>query len=363
MNPKLTLFALLATTSTQALAYETNDFPWNEYHPAWRVLTGMPSAYKDVLEDVEAQFDANPSYHDTTVIWDDENGWGIPNWESEIGWITNLQSVCPGAGGGCTKIWVTFDFFDAYISEADIVFDATQAWTLTKDTATHFSYTNGGSRPFLCTALHEMGHAMGLDHENDRYNIMGTDFTFVSTNSNTFECEIGADAMAGLTSMYSVETPGFDYGVSHWRYTGAGGNGNAYSVHARSRMLSGQFLGGVMQYTELPRGANGAYNVTAGSTVYAEFSLQNASTLFAVVPTRLVLSDNNLISTFDSDIGNANYSMSAGGVATVRMPVSIPATYKRSTPYFIGVIADANDLTPERLDNNNKVFIDRVNVQ
>lgn len=357
----LMLFALL--TSAPALAYETNPTPWNESHPAWRVLTGMPSDFKAVLEDVESQFDANPSYHDTTVIWDDENGWGIPNWESEIGWITNLSSVCPNAGGGCTKTWVMFDFFDAYIVEADIVFDANQMWTLTKDKSTHFSYNGSGSRPFLCTALHEMGHAMGLQHENDRYNIMGTDFTVVSTNDNTFECEIGADAMAGLTAMYSVETPVTDYSVSHWRYSGAGGNGNAYSVHSRARMFSKQTVAGFSVYVELPKGSNGAYNVNAGSTVYAEYTLQNASTLASVVPLQIMLSDNGFITQFDNTLTTTNQFMNAGTVTTMITPVVVPSTYIRTDPWYIGVIANNAGMGNEARDSNNKIYIDRINVQ
>jgi hypothetical protein len=361
MTRILTLAALLLPAAS--LAYETNDFPWNESHVTFRVLTGMPSAFKDVMEEVESQYDANPTSHKTSVIWDDENGWGIPNSESEVGWITNLSSVCPNAGGGCAKTWVVFDPFDAYLAEADLVFDAYQDWTTTKDKADHWNY-GGDGRPFLCTALHEMGHALGLQHENDRYNIMGDDTTMITTNDSTFQCEIGADGMAGLASMYGVQTPRIDFGVSHWRYLGAGGNGNAYSMHGRARMLSGTNWPGLgMVYTELPKNSDGAYNITAGTTVYAEFSLQNAGTLFAAVPVSIMLSDNALITSLDNELQSSVQALNAGAVTTLRLPVVIPSTWIRPEPWFIGVHADKNAMHAEARESNNRTYIALVNVQ
>lgn len=355
-----TLIAALALPAV-ASAYETHPTPWNDPQKTFRVLTGMPSAFKAVMDDVEAQYAQNPTTHQATVIWDDDNGWGLPNWENEVGWISNMSSVCPSAGGGCAKLWINFDPFDAYIVEADIVFDKFTDWTTGTDKTVHMSY-GGTQRPFLCTALHEMGHAMGLQHENDRYNIMGTDWNFISTNDNAFRCEIGADAMAGLAAMYGVQYPRTDFGLSHFHYTGAGGNGNAYSQHGRNGLYTIKNLAGINVYWPLNKQSDGAWLVPAGATVYLEVTAQNASTSSKVMPLSIMLSENGLISSLDYNLGNAFYSMAAGQVTTLMVPIVVPTTYIDPDPWYIGAIADNAGSYSEDLESNNKVYIDRIRV-
>lgn len=45
---------------------------------------------------------------------------------------------------------------------------------------TLYLWNYGGSyRPYQTTVMHELGHAMGLEHEDDEYNVMGKDYTHI----------------------------------------------------------------------------------------------------------------------------------------------------------------------------------------
>ena len=54
------------------------------------------------------------------------------------------------------------------------------------------------------TASHELGHALGLQHENRLYNIMGDDFSHTYANGNLLISGRGEDASEGLVRIYGA---------------------------------------------------------------------------------------------------------------------------------------------------------------
>lgn len=130
------------------------------------------------------------------------------------------------------------------LNEMDVVFNTNVDWLYTKTASSAIAYGGAtGKRQLIPTAIHEIGHYVGLAHENSFYNIMGSDFTHVnhavsSTGVRVSEGYVGEDAAKGLVSLYNTTpyTAKQDVSLTHWMWSGTtDGNGNpgSYSNHAR----------------------------------------------------------------------------------------------------------------------------------
>src|SRR5678816_455934 len=98
------LLFLLAPAA--ALAHEETDFPWEQPSITFRVPPINPQSFKDVMEEVEAEYVPFEGYLAMDVVWDNENQVAIGNGENEAVMVANFAQLCPTAGGGCT--------FDSY---------------------------------------------------------------------------------------------------------------------------------------------------------------------------------------------------------------------------------------------------------
>lgn len=358
----IALFAL-----STAHAYENGWGHWFS-DPTFRVLSGTPQVYKDQWELVEAAYAKSPSAIHPKVVWDDDNGWGRPNWENEIALVStsSLNSLCGGAGGACALGW----WDNGGISEYDILFTSTAAgtpWefgTLTND---HRNYDSSGGRPFLCTAMHEMGHGLGLSHENDRYNIMGADWNVVATNGSTFRCEIGSDAMLGLVAQNGFGASKTDFGVSHFVYAGKSAN-PAYSAHRRGSVFDTPKPAFPLVWfpasftTDPTNDRERVYDVTADSTIWFEYTVQNASTVAMAIPVDFVLSTNSTIDGGDAVLGSAVHFLGAGQVYTAVGSIHLPYDAAIVPDWYLGVRADPSGSVAESLETNNSVYVARLNI-
>lgn len=359
----------LVFLSDAAHAYENG---WGHWYgdPTFRVLTSVSQTHKDQWELVEAAYAKSASAIHPNVVWDDDNGWGRPNWENEIARVStaNLAGLCGNAGGACTLNW----YDNGGISEADIVFSATAAgvpWDYGTDTSNHFSYNKNTSRPYLCTMLHEMGHGLGLGHENDRFNIMGADWNVVATNGTTYACEVGSDAMAGLIAQNGYGSSKVDFGVSQFVYKGPGSN-PAYSAHRFGAVYPKAPSLQPWQDPWIPlpsvkeptNDKERMYSVTSDTTIWFEFTLQNASTTPRTIPVSFVLSTDNVIGSNDVVLDNEVYLMDPGEVSTVIGSVDIPWDAAIVPDWWLGVRADPAGQTAESLENNNSIYVAHLDI-
>ncbi len=240
------------------------------------------------------------------------------------------------------------------IHEVDIVFRASQPWSFSEIMGYKHVYGNTKLLDWNTVAMHEMGHAVGLKHENDEYNIMGSDQTHTHTHNNTVRAYAGEDAGDGEVFLYG-KRPGNvdDVAVSHWKY---GGESGEYSLHIPTKIynlntdnvVSNQpFLGHILQY-----------NVKAGTSYNAQFTYENngASTKTGV-KVNFYISDNQVITTTnDRLIGSTTLDLAVGNVDTLKRSVTIPADLKVNTNYYLGVIIDPDDVIPE-VDSFNATFL------
>lgn len=273
---------------------------------------------------------------------------GLNNLQSEAFWSSD-----PGDGAPA----VTYLWWDAAlctsIMEADVVFNNTVAWTTSMTKGSLLGY-GGNLRPFETTALHELGHAQGLDHTASVYSIMGQDWTHVCTNGSTARAEVGVDAYDLSRSVYGWDGLE-DIQVSHWRRTGSSGG---YSSHARTRIFD-------TASTELAKFATSPepiYKVSKGQSVRVEFTYEYLGfvmTYPAYVPKSVQLafyvSTNSTISADDTKIATKTISLGEAPVTTW-FTVTIPSNLALNTTYYLGVIGDDNNAIGELSAANNKTY-------
>lgn len=265
-----------------------------------------------------------------------------------------------GHGNGQSEIWFgsastaycqnSYDYANHRVVESDVVFGTSTAWTVSELKTDLIQY-GGAERPFQNTAIHEIGHAIPLAHENREYNIMGMDFKHVHVNGETARTYIGEDAADAAIQLYgSKATPLEDISVSHWCYLNASGE---YSDHRRTvlRQGGGGALGSVVVAGEP------VYSVSPGSTVEAEFTYENnGSNSHANVPVGFYLSDDSTVTTLDNKIGQTAVTFDRGDVDTRVNAITIPQGLPAGD-YWLGVIVDDSDSISEGVEVNNATYI------
>lgn len=306
------------------------------------------SAYRTALSTVTSRFYSNPSEMWFTQQFGDTSI-GFNNGQNEV-WFSSDSQYDPAV----TFWW--YNWFSGDISEADVVFYNGEAYTTSMNKTSLWTY-GGSYRPFQTTAIHEYGHAAGLSHENDEYNVMGQDWSHISCNGSTARSYVGEDACDGLVALYGTASGGVfeDVSVTLLKYLGESGE---YSTHQLCKMFTS--AGGSLSSSSF----NGQrrYNVTKGSQYQAEFTWENNGETTQTRSVAFYISTNSTISTGDTLIGTGSIGVSRGNVATTKTTLTIPSNLTSGTTYYLGVIIDYNGALSETDESNNAAYhIIRIN--
>ncbi len=275
----------------------------------------------------------------STALWNPFTG----NGQNEV-WMTSNQDVLDGALGVCFSINAC-----SVRLESDIVFDSAISWHTGQAKSSIDSYS--GSRvAFRAVAIHEAGHALGLKHESDTYNVMGDASTHLQTNGSTARSYVGEDATHGAIYLYGLQGgTREDVAVAHWRRSGSA---SGYSQHRRTRI----FIGGV----EAPKSTvNGepVYRLRRGQAIELEMSYENNGKSNQKPRVQFFVSTNDFISTGDQLIGSRTLTVNRNKVYTARHPVTIPRNLTVGTTYWIGSVIDADGRITEFDESNNASYI------
>ncbi len=346
-----TLLALCLLAPASAHAYSTSA-PW----AATTVDFYAPSsAWSDLLQSfslmwAEAIVDDNPSPIQIDIGEDDDSTYVPGNFENEIAWTSSMASYCSSAPDGCALVYTS----GGYIVEADVLIDSTTSLEYYAAREDGWAY-GGSSRPMVPLLLHELGHALGLSHENAVYNVMGIEYSFLVSNGDDYTPYLGADASAGLRSLYGSDASSHDLTVSHWRYDSASG---AYSRHRRTGLKTSA------KTTPTSSTVDGetAYEFAAGSTVQVEATYENAGVSNKTATVRYYLSSDREITTSDTYLGYKSVSFTASGPTTSSTSVTLPSTLSTGTTWFIGAVVDPSNTVSETNEDNNAAYLAQVKI-
>ncbi|SDX15148.1 hypothetical protein [Nitrosomonas oligotropha] len=349
----------LASMTQQAFAYTTikcggSSTKWSGNNYTVRASSvGFPvGPWRDALSSVISHWNGNPSNLSFGVVWN-EPAVAANNNENEAWWEAN-NGPNIGTYPAVTYVWFKSD---CALKEADVIFNNSVAYHYTTSKTSLWPY-GGANRPFQTTAMHEFGHAAGLAHTANTYNIMGSDWTHIHANGATATAYSGEDANNGLVAVYGLWAGGpEDLGVVHWKHIGSSGE---YSTHGRTRILNTSNI----ELTKVAGTTEPVYRVNKGQTIKLELTYENlgkTSPLAAKVG--YYLSSNDIISVADRFLGEGNVTLYRGVPdTTFNTFLVIPSDLVSGQTYWVGAIIDYNNAYSERSETNNATYIGiRVN--
>ena len=308
------------------------------------------SPYRDALTEAIYLWNQTPANFTFGVNWGD-GSLKRGNGQNEA-WFSDNPSALKDSPAVCWR-WKYSSGGKLWWSEADIIFDADEAWSPYSYPTSLWPY-GGPYRPFVTTALHEMGHAMGLNHENRFYNVMGEDYTHIHTDQLETVGYAGSDATQGALFLYGKSGKyGWkeDVAVTHWMY---GGKDGEYSKHKPTAMIRTDMWKEVDW--EMLSGFK-LYHVKPGTSYHAGFTFENTGySDQPIVKMAGYISTNKAISTFDRFIGSTEINLPAGAVWTTTVQLTIPADLKVGMIYYLGVVVDYQNNIGEFNEGNNSSF-------
>ena len=273
---------------------------------------------------------------------------GRGNGENEI-WFSRDQGLLKKKPARC---FIRYSCWSDTIQEADVVFDADVAWSTSKTQASKSAY-GGSRRPWGTTAIHEMGHALGLAHEDDTYNVMGVDKNHIHAMNGVVRWYAGEDAGNGEVHLYGKTntTRKNDLGVTHWKHSGSH---KGYSTHTECRIYK-------LDDSPVTRvDFNGwkRYNVQNGNIYKVQFTYENNGYYDQkAVDIAYYISTDDCITIVDRLIGLATFDMNRNKAFTLAIHLRIPEDLTVGQTYYIGVIVDYQNTLLEFDHGNNATWI------
>lgn len=270
------------------------------------------------------------------------------NGENEV-WVSD-QSAFFNGSTAIAFLW--YDWLDCErITEGDIVFDVNANHTASNRATDTVNY-GGVKRSFQAVAAHEIGHILGLLHNADVMNIMGSDYLHVQTNDNRMVAHIGQDAAYGTEFLYGISEASLpDLSLHHVKYLG-NPDADEYADHTGTR---------VSFPTEAPSedrqvGFERVFKVRQGHRFEVEFTPDQNNKDSFQTEIALYLSTDRNITTEDREISRVPYwSLKYFPPHAERFPIQIPPDLTPGT-YYVGAMIDPENRIKEMYEDNNATF-------
>jgi hypothetical protein len=352
--------ALIPATVDVALAYRwercglrDQRLKWDHGSVHFRVdgETFPPgSPFRAAVDEAASAWNRTPSNFRYNLTYDEPRV-GKRNGQNEIWWSEELDEDDPPA-----VTYYRFRPVRCEFREADIVFNRVREryWVLAPGNKRLFVPYGGYLRPFQTTAMHEFGHAQGLNHEERLYNVMGDDRTHIHANGNTASAYPGVDAARGSMDTYGRLAPGHnqDLSVAHFKRTADDGD---YSIHGRTLIYDSSGVPLAVRSDGEPR-----FLVRPGQTIQVEFGYESLGVPGTSLMVSYHLSANNEITTADPVLATRFFSLADStpvDAASTRITFRLPASLTVGARYWIGAVIDPWNVMAEIDETNNATYI------
>jgi hypothetical protein len=315
-------------------------------------------AWWQALSQAIDRWNDNPSEFQFTLSSDSSVDFG--NGESEIWFSSSDYWLSGGEGDPAPAIcynWADYDSLGVWnASEADILVDVDRAWETSGDLGDAYAYGNASFRFLQTTLLHELGHALGLNHEDRYYNIMGQSWNFLTAYDHKVHFYPGEDACSGVVTMYSRDASAReDVSVTHWIYAGTDGT---YSQHERCRIFKAD---GVTEVSvESGTEANPMFEVSMDQTIQVQLTYENSGYTYALSPhISYYLSDDEQLDLDGTDtlLATRRPTLNRNRPFPFRQQMVIPTGLTVGATYRILIFVDDLGEISEANELNNKTFI------
>jgi len=233
-----------------------------------------------------------------------------------VAWADFSTGLCGGSAETALAITLTSWIGSGFIS-ADVLFNTAYMWTADPRECTFVSPFN-----FSSVAIHELGHVLGLGHEDSELATMNSIY-------HAHDRRTHGDDQDGIRNLYGPSGAVVNVMASHWKRTSTSASQPARTVTPPTSP------------------------VTAGDTVTFEWTAENAGTASATFNVGFYLSPDPDIATTDTLLGtNSGATVPPGDSATFTRALTIP----RDTPsgsYYVGCVLDRDDLLAETDEQDN----------
>lgn len=299
-KPSLVSFPLGSSWYNSVEAMRT---AWNVYSPAtnYRIHHTWTTATSTSSNDGQ-----------NSILIPATNQW---IWGSALAVTTTRRSMCYAWPGP-----------RASLAEADIMFNPSESW----DTSTNPQPPSPWWTPSsTIVGIHEHGHGMGLDHEDDVMATMNTYYPDGGPIGTRNDAHPHSDDVRGNRNAYGPSATLRDFAASAYRRTAPG------------------------QSAVIP--APGP--VTRNTSISFQFTVENrGNTEESSVPVYFYLSPTRTVTTSSFYIGQASFSLGSGGITTPTAYVTIPTNAPTGNQY-IGWIIDPFNARTETDEGNNGVSL------
>lgn len=338
---------------------------WEGENIRWRAASNSfpgGSSFRTALNRAISKWNQAPGeFYFKPVTWGDTDI-NRKNKQTEI-WFSDTL----GSGSATCYTWLKWRWGTATIKEADIALDVDVPWsssrTQSNKRVTSFSdygywrAYGGNRRPFVTTALHEMGHALGLLHENRVLNIMGSDTSHLHANNKRIRAYVGENAGHGEVYLYGKTDTILkdDLSVSHWKFWKAGGKDNEYSQHIFTKIY--HLSTGNPVYSKWYEGVK-RYRVKKSTSYNVQFTYENNGYYpQSGVNVGFYISGNRNITTKDARFATRTMNLTRNSPYTRKFTLTIPSNLTVGYGYWLGVIIDYTGSIQEFDEYNNAAYI------